>query len=502
MSTVNPNYAEHPFVLCIDIGTSSFRTLLFDRLGRAVESVASRKAHILHIARDGRVEGDPDTILAGVFHCIDNTLQLAGSLTKDIAGVGLTTLVGNILGINSSNQAVTPMLTYADTRASQEALRLRMELDERVTHHRTGCHLHSSYLPAQFRWIGHYRPKWMEQVSLWASIADYLFLKVFGYSSTSYSIAAWTGLLNRHTLTWDDELFAHLPIKPEQMLPLCDFAHSISSLRGEFASRWPALAEIPWFPPIGDGASANIGSGCISPSQIALTLGTTGAMRFLTSKPIEHLPWGLWNYPIDRTRSIIGGAMTEGGNAQDWVLQRFHIAKSFQLEQHLAALPPDGHGLTILPFFAGERSPGWIGSARATIHGLSFNTQPLEILRAMLEAIAFRLSLIYELLKPLANRGAQIIASGGIIRSPIWLQIMSDVFNRPLTASNVTEASSRGVALLVLEALGEISDLTKVPDFQGQIYEPSTDHHQIYQQARARQQNLYKSLVRSGSLKD
>ena len=476
--------------------------MLFDRFGRTVEGVASRKAHILRTAHDGRAEGDPETILAGVFHCIDKTFRLAGSLTKDIAGVGITTLVGNILGIDATNQAITPLLTYADTRATQEAVRLRMELDERATHQRTGCHFHSSYLPAQFRWIAKARPEWLEQAALWVSIADYLYLTVFGYASTSYSIAAWTGLLNRHTLTWDQELFDHLPIEPEQMLPLCNVTHSASSLTGEFDSRWPVLAEIPWFSAIGDGASANIGSGCISPSQIALTLGTTGAMRLMTNNPVEHVPWGLWNYPIDQTRSIIGGAMTEGGNAQDWVLERFQLENSLQLEQHLASLAPDRHSLTILPFFAGERSPGWVGSARATIHGLSLNTQPLEILRAMLEAIAIRFSLIYELLAPMSKGDDQIIASGGILRSPLWLQIMSDVLNKPVIASNVTEASGRGVALLVLEALAKLSDLSNVPHFYGRKFEPNVEHHQVYQRARVRQQTLYKALVDSGSLLD
>lgn len=476
--------------------------MLFDRLGRAIEGVASRTAHILRTARDGRAEGDPDKILASVFHCIDKTFHLAGSLTKDIAGVGITTLVGNILGIDATNQAITPLLTYADTRATQEAFRLRMELDERAIHQRTGCHFHSSYLTAQFRWIAKVRPKWLKQATHWVSIADYLYFTIFGYASTSYSIAAWTGLLNRHTLTWDKELFDHLPIEPEQMLPLCNVTHSVSSLKGEFDSRWPALAEIPWFTAIGDGASANIGSGCISPAQIALTLGTTGAMRLMTNHPVEYVPWGLWNYPIDQTRSIIGGAMTEGGNAKDWVLERFHLEKSLQLEQYLAALAPDGHGLTILPFFAGERSPGWVGSARATIHGLSLNTKPLEILRAMLEAIAIRFLLIYELLTPLSKGDDQIIASGGILRSPLWLQIMSDVLNKPVIASNVTEASGRGVALLVLEALSKLSDLSNIPHFLGRKYEPNAEHHQVYQQARVRQQSLYEALVDSGSLFD
>jgi len=497
MSSISPSCAEPPFTLTIDIGTSSYRVMLFDQIGRVIEGVITQEPHKFQTRPDGTAIGVPDEILDIIFRCIDNTLNLAGSLTKNIEGVGVTTLVGNILGIDETTRAVTPLLTYADTRASNDAMILRKELDEQETHQRTGCYFHPSYAPAQLRWISHARPMWLKQTDRWASISEYLFLKVFGEAATGYSIAAWTGLLNRRTLQWDEELLAKLPIDPEHLFPLCDCSHSFSSLITEYSQRWPALQEVPWFAAIGDGASANLGSGCVSPSQIALTLGSTGAMRIVSNVPVEHVPTGLWNYMIDQTRSLTGGAMTEGGNAYAWMQKNFQFENPSTLEQELTKVPPNSHGLTILPLFSGERSPGWVGSARATIHGLSLDTQPVEILRAMLEAIGLRFSLIYELLAPLAKGEVQIIASGGaLLRSPLWLQIMADVLNRPVIVSTVTEASSRGTALLVLESLSKL-DMGNISHFYGKQYQPNMKHHEAYKQARNRQKVLYKQLISS-----
>jgi gluconokinase len=304
-------------------------------------------------------------------------------------------------------------------------------------------------------------------------------------------------LLNRKTLTWDDELFSYLPVKPEQMLPLCDCRHHFSSLSDEYAKRWPILAEIPWVVAIGDGAAANLGSGCICSNQIALTLGTTGAMRIITNNPVFQVPTGLWNYPIDKNRSLTGGAMTEGGNVYSWMKKSLKYPDNAGLIQTLMDMPPDDHNLTILPLFSGERSPGWIGNARATIHGLTLDTSSVDIYRAMLEAISLRFSLIYDLLEPLSTDSAKIIANGGaLLQNPLWLQIMSDVLNRPVIISRVSEVSSRGTALNVLDSLNSSISLSKLPHFLGTLYKPNQTNHQIYQQAKIRQKELYQLLVK------
>ena len=187
--------------------------------------------------------------------------------------------------------------------------------------------------------------------------------------------------------------------------------------------------------------------------------------------------------------------MGEGGSVFAWMRSTLQLDLN-GLVNRLAALEPDGHGLTFLPFFSGERAPGWAGHARATIHGLSLATTPLDILQASLEGVAYRIALVFALLRPLLPADPQIVAGGGaILSSPAWLKIMTHVLGRPVAASGVPEASERGAVLLALEALGAIPELEKAPDFVRAIYEPDPAIHRRYREAMERQKILYQKLV-------
>ena len=496
MPTVIADQAEPPLVVSIDIGTSSIRASIFDRTGRSVEGMEVRRAHEIQATSEGAAEADPDVLLHVVFECLDRLMEKTGPLQSGIVGVAACTFVNNILGIDGDHRAVTPLTTYADTRAEGEVAGLRSDFDETAVHDRTGCRFHPSYLPARFRWLRRAQPELFARVSRWVSIGEYLDLKLFGETGVTYSVASWTGLLNRFRLAWDAQLLAGLPLKENHLSPLTDVNQPRRGLRPEFSARWPALAQVRWFPAVGDGAAANVGSGCISSRQVALTMGTTSALRVVLGDAPEHIPAGLWCYRVDGKRSLLGGALTEGGSVFAWMKDTLNLGNHPDLERALAAMEPDSHGLTVLPFLAGERAPGWAGHARAAFQGLSLATTPLDILRAGMEAVAYRLLLVFELLRPLIPGEPRVVASGGaLLRSPVWLQIVTDVLGRPVGVCGVPEASSRGAALLALEALGAIRDLEEVPHFILPGCQPDAQRHARYRGAIERQKELYQKLV-------
>jgi gluconokinase len=219
-------------------------------------------------------------------------------------------------------------------------------------------------------------------------------------------------------------------------------------------------------------------------------------MRVVLTDRVERIPAGLWCYRVDGRRSLLGGALSEGGSVFAWLRSALRIDLE-GLEEKLSGLEPDGHGLTVLPFFAGERAPGWAGHARAVFQGVSLATAPIHLLQASLEAVAFRIALVFELLRPLLPDEVRVVASGGaILSSPAWLRIMTNAIGRPVAASGVPEASERGSVLLALEALGAIPDLEQIPDFLGALYEPDGRIHQRYREAIARQKELYEKLIK------
>ncbi len=496
--SIKLSQAEEPLILTIDIGTSSMRTNLFDRLGRVIEDTEARRNTLLFTSVDGKSEADPTHLCQQVFYCLDETLARAQPKSGQIKAVASCTLVSNILGLDKKDRPVTPLFTYADTRAAKEIPYLRQILDEKIIHQRTGCPLHSSYLPAKILWFCRTWPDLARKIKRWVSIGEYLELKLFGQAAVSYSVASWTGLLNRRDLVWDELLLRQLPIDKSQLSSLTDINLPRCGLRRPFAARWPALKKIPWFPAIGDGAAANIGSGCLNAQRVALSMGSTSALRTVLNAPLENLPAGLWDYRVDKRRSLFGGALSEGGIIFSWMQQILNLQKFPDLEKALATLPPDHHGLTILPFLSGERAPGWASHARATIHGLSLATNPLHILRAGLEAVAYRLAQVLEMMQNRLPSPPQIIASGRpLLQSAVWLKIISDVLGKPLFPSPISEPSARGAALLALESLGVVSDLATLPDFLGNMIEPNLDDHALYRKAMERQKSLYEKLVKA-----
>ena len=321
---IKPDASEAPLILTIDAGTSSVRALLYDRQGRQVEGVASHEPCQLHTSAEGAVEEHPDEMLSRIERCIDEALKQAGPLARNIGAVASDTLAATILAIDKEGKPLTSLITYADTRNAADSVTLRKQLDEEAAHDRTGCMLRSSYWPARLAWFRRTQPEVWGKAARWITLGEYLELRLFGQSRVSYSIASWTGLLDRHKLAWDQPLLDTLELTPDHLSPLVDRDEPLHGLTDSYAKRWPALRDVPWFPAIGDGAAANVGSGCVSHERIALTIGTSGAIRVIVDD-VPKVPAGLWLYRVDRKRALLGGATSEGGNVYAWMKQTLQL---------------------------------------------------------------------------------------------------------------------------------------------------------------------------------
>jgi len=491
--------SKPPFVLTLDIGSSSVRATVYDSTARIVpgEAAQIKYAYAFRTTPDGGSEMDADALLNHCFAAIDATLARC---TQPIAAVASDCFAMSILGVGADGNAVTPIFTYADSRGASQVAELRVIFDERATHQRVGTLFHTSYLPARIMWIAHERTEEFKQVKYWMSFGEYLYFKLLGVRAVSHSIASWTGLLNREALDWDEKLVRELPIGREQLSVISEQS-TVNSLKKEYASRWKVLKDAIWIPTIGDGAAANLGSGCVDSSRVAVTVGTSSAVRVAREserdKEIERLPFGLWSYRITRDIELIGGALSEGGNVHAWMLDLLGDLPGRHWEDELARLEPDTHGLTVLPFLSGERAPNWNADARGAFLGLTLSTRPIEILRAGMEAVAYRLGLVYEMVREIAPNATEVIASGGALeKSPTWVQMIADVLNARVIASAETEATSRGCALIALKELGLIKSFGDVPARLGRVYAPDLSRHEIYARAIERQKKWYNLVVK------
>ena len=476
--------------LVIDIGSSSVRSLLFDDDASLIDGAVVSRAHDFVTDSDGQAVADPLDIQRLVEACVDDILQhpLAGS----IRAVGMATFVGHWLGLDKQGAACTAAMTYADTRGRRDLPPLLEKLDDNsdAYHQATGCMLHPAYLPAQYAYWRRARPESLAKIHRIADIGGCLYRQWFGREMPmSYSVASWSGLLETGRRQWHQGYLRRLcPGLAEKLPKLADYDEIQFGLAGHYAERWKTLRDAPFFLALGDGAAANVGSGAVDRRHIALTVGTTAALRAV--REIETAPKGLWCYLLCADMPLVGGATSEGGNVYQWVTEELGLDEN-GLEAQLGRRAPDAHGLTALPLLAGERSPGWHPDASGTLHGIRRHTSRLDILQAQLEAVAIRLSLIFDTLK---DDESIVMAAGGALQSsPAWAQMIANAFDAPIHLLAEAEATARGVALMMRRRLDGIA-LDAAPVRVRRAVMPNPKHVGRFRAARARQVELYARL--------
>lgn len=488
-------------ILTLDIGTSSARALVWDEDGRELEAFRAQIPYAMHTTSDGGVEIEAEALFVIVAESLDLVLANLGVRARDIRGVGISTFWHSVLGIGADGVPLTPINVWADTRSARQARALRKRLDEESIHQRTGCRIHPSYYPAKLTWFREMRPDIFGSVVRWISPSEYLFSRLFGLGALQVSVcmASGTGFMNQELCAWDTEVMRLVGVEEDHFSPIVDMNHPFQGLRSEFAGRWGALKGVPFFPAVGDGAGGNVGSGCVQPARFAINLGTSGAIRVLWEEgetPVSYpVPPGCWRYRVDRRRPLMGAAFSDGGNVFFWLQKALRLPDLEELESLLEASEPGAHGLTFLPFLAGERSMGWNPASRASLLGMNLDTSPLEIAQACMEAIAMRFALASQRLSSVFPQVQEVIASGGALgKSPAWAQMFADAIGRPITLAEEAEASSRGAAVLVREVL-EGSQYRAWETRLGRTFVPVEKRHGQYVEMLAQQEWYYQQVV-------
>jgi gluconokinase len=482
-------------VLALDLGTSSVRAVVYDTAGAMIGSSLCDLPYKVRTREAGEVSSDAQALVRLIGKAIDGALLASRKHQVSLLAVATSCYWHSLLGIDAHGRPSTELLTWADTRSAAQTRQFRDKENEHAYHARTGCFFHASYWPAKLRWLHTTRPAVFDRTARWISLGEFLYRELFGEAAVSLSIASGTGLLAVNEQAWDQEALALAGITDAQLSRLADWDQPCHGLRGRYESRWPELKSLPWYLPLGDGALANVGADAVTPTWACATIGTSSALRVINAADHMEIPWGVFVYRLDRRRFVIGGALSEGGNVVRWFSDGLGLKDGKRLAQAAGAIAPDSHGLTILPFWAGERSPNWRGDARAAIVGLSLATQSTDLMRASMEAITYQMSAVADSIEGVSGRPRAIIATGGqLLHSPAWCQMLADALDLPVVTSPEPEASSRGAALLTLGVEGRMAGLWSIKPKAGRRFRPRRRVHEIYQRARERQQHLYELL--------
>ncbi|MGP1385792.1 MAG: gluconokinase [Thainema sp.] len=494
------------YIIGIDIGTTSTKVVLFSSSGEMIDQHAI--GYPLLSPQPEVQEQEPEVIYQAVVRSIQLVIQKNPTCVSTLIGLSFSTAMHSLIAVDRQGQALTRSITWADRRSVPWVSKIRQMCDAHALYTRTGTPIHPMSPLLKLMWLRHDQPELFQQAAKFISIKEYVIYRWFGEYVVDYSIANATGMFNMQELDWDQEALALAEITPARLSRLVPTTHALTGMKPEAAKFMGLPVDIPVVLGASDGVLANLGVGAITADVVAITVGTSGAVRAVLDRPKTDAKERLFCYALTESHWVIGGAINNGGIILRWIRDNLadaevDTAKLLKTDPYdiLTAIaetvPAGSEGLIFHPYLAGERSPLWDANARGSFFGLALHHTKAHLIRAVLEGIVYNLYVVLAALQDVVGTATSIQATGGFARSTLWRQMLADVFNRAVTIPETYESSCFGAAVLGLYALGRIPNLERVTDMIGETYRhrPNPENVKRYQKVLPLYIQLLESFV-------
>ncbi|MDO3643430.1 gluconokinase [Mucilaginibacter sp. L3T2-6] len=479
------------YVLGVDVGTGSVKAVAVNLSGQSFAD--GQQYYTYNSPKPGYHEQDPELIWQAFKNCLAGIVTKIG--TPPLA-VSLSSAMHSLIPVDESCKALTPMMTWADNRSAGIANRLKSTNEGMDIYEATGTPLHAMSPLCKIIWIRENNPGLFSRVQKYISIKEFIWFKLFGEFKIDESCASGTGLFNITKRTWHDEALqmAGITIQELSQSVATDYSNNLPGSTPGFTFLKP---NTPFFIGASDGCLANLGSMAIEYGIAAVTIGTSGAVRVASNKPLPDRTAMTFNYILDDTIFICGGPINNGGIALQWWLKNNkpeldeNDYENFFAE--IAAVPVGSSGLIFLPYLTGERAPIWDSESCGTFFNVKLQHNHAHFSRAVLEGICFALKDVLDAVEQNAEPVTQINISGGITRSQLWMQILADITNKKIIMAQSDDASAIGAAFMALKNLRLITKYPPADSSALKIFEPAASNATVY----ARQFAIYKQLYQN-----
>ena len=457
------------YLLALDQGTSSSRSIVFDTRGHIVASAQREFRQIF--PRPGWVEHDPQEIWGSQLSTAHDALARAGIRPADIAGIGITnqretTLVWN----RRTGEALCNAIVWQDRRTEPDCAALRERGCETMVRDRTGLVIDAYFSGTKLKWILDYFPGARSAAGrgelAFGTVDTWLLWQLTGGSvhATDVSNASRTLLFDIHRNQWDDELLAMLDI-PREILPaVCPSSHLYGHTGAELFGTPIAIGGIA-----GDQQSALFGQACFSAGLAKNTYGTGCFMLMHTGEHCLSSRNGLITTRAAQVAAVpqfaLEGSVFIGGAVVQWLRDGLQAIPGSAAIENLAESVPDSGGVIFVPAFTGLGAPYWKPDARGAILGLSRGTSVAHIARAALESIAFQsAALLQAMSRDLADGTGvtELRVDGGACVNNLLMQFQADLLGIPVLRPKVIETTALGVAYLAGLACGVYAGLEEL----------------------------------------
>jgi gluconokinase len=490
----------------IDLGTGSCKSVVVDERAKVLGFSSAEYPGLQ--AQDRWQEQDPSELLKAAIDSAKGAVAASGVRPEACAGLSIGGALHSVMALDGHGDPLTGVITWADGRAVEQTKSLKGLAVGRQLYRETGCPVHGMYPLYKVMWLRDKRREVFKKTWRYVSGKEYVFAGLTGEYLVDYSLAAGAAFLNTRTLRWNRLCLDMAGIREDQLSTPCSPFSVHRGLSPKMARRIGIRKEVPVVLGSSDAANSNLGAGAVSPWQATCMVGTSGAFRVISPRPILDKKARSWCYAIDEGHWLVGGAINNGGVALSWLRDGLNQAVkglsatrlSFEDVVALAGNAKAGAGGVIcLPFFAGERSPNYNLNARALFFGMTLEHGMKHLARALLEGIAFRFRALKEVLTDVGVDVREIRASGGFTKSPLWLQVMADALDRELKIPEWGETSALGAAFWALLSSRGEKRLERAGDFVKPVQScaPNPENVETYNRTYPIFVQLYRALEKS-----
>ena len=489
-------------IIGLDIGTTSTKAIAFDVQGKVIAS--AYQGYPIQNPHPNYSEQNPDEVFRAVLQTLHKSIS---QLTPgSLAGISFSSAMHSLIAVDAQGNPLTNCIIWADNRSQPQADALRATSQGLDIYHHTGTPIHPMSPLCKLIWFRQHQPGLLQQAYKFISIKEYVWYKLFGRFQVDYSVASATGLFNIYTQTWYEPALEAAGIISAQLSEPVSPLYWVSPQHVNFL-QLENLSSVPFIIGASDGCLANLGTGATIPGHAALTIGTSGAIRVTAPQPAADPHQRLFSYILSENQYVVGGPVNNGGIILRWFRDNFAAAEKAEalalgvdpydiLCEKAATVPAGSESLLFLPYLLGERAPIWDAQARGIFFGVGITHTRAHFLRAVFEGIVFGIYQVGQALTETTGPLDIIYANGGFARSPFWVQLVADIFNKKVIVAETFEGSAWGAAILGLQALQLIPDMAHVPtpSAHQQEYLPNPHHHAVYMQNFSIFEKLYPLL--------
>ncbi|MFA1819971.1 gluconokinase [Virgibacillus oceani] len=483
-------------VIGLDLGTTNVKAVVFNINGKLIGE--SERTITTNYPYLDWVEQDPEKIVQLSKQALKEVIKKANVQNNELLAVGISSAMHSLVCVDDNNEAISNMLIWSDRRSSEqaEALILTRGMD---IYSRTGTPIHPMSPLNKLLWMKEKDYEPYHRAAYFMSMKEFLLVKWFGKRIIDYSMASATGMFNLETQDWDEEALEITGVRKGQLSKIVSPTEVISGLDRGIATEIGLPLETPFVIGAADGQLANLGSGSISPGEVNISVGTSGAIRQFITGAMVNKKQETFTYAFTKHTSIIGGSTNNGGIILQWLKDLLDFQGNHDELTALADhIEPGANGIIFHPYVNGERAPIWNGRAKGNFYGLGIGHKKEHLVRAVLEGITFNIYQIGKALEEISGQPKKISVNGGLAKSPLWVQILADVFGEEIHLSDTHHNAAWGAAWTALVGIGKANSFEDIKKNMPaeKVVEPNLEDHEVYQRIYKKYQGITKDLAK------